>query len=82
MPRKDKEPSPLMTPREVAHVWNVSPRTVVARTKPQSKKRNRVEPCMLTPDLRWKREDVYRDLEQMSFARELVVRDGRRRRIA
>jgi hypothetical protein len=86
MPRRPRKvtrpPSPLMTPREVAHLWHVSPRTVVARTKPGARKRNRVEPCMLTPDLRWKREDVYRDLEAMSFSRELVLRDGRKRRVA
>lgn len=82
MQMKHKEPSPLLTPRQVAHLWNVSPRTVVNRTKPGSKKRNRLEPCMLTPDLRWKRVDVYADLDATSFARELERRDGRKRRIA
>lgn len=77
-----RTPSPLMTPREVAQVWHVSPRTVVNRTKSGSKKRNRVEPCMLTPDLRWRREAVYADLDAMSFSRELERRDGRKRRVA
>ena len=77
-----REPSPLMTPREVAQVWHLSPRTVVARTKPGATKRNRIEPCMLTPDLRWKRDEVLRDLAAMHFTRELVIRDGRKRRVA
>lgn len=82
MQKKPQEPSPLMTPAEVAQVWHLTKRTVIARTKPHSKKRNRVEPCFLTPDLRWKRDNVYADLEQASFHRELQCRDGRGRRLA
>lgn len=77
-----KTPSPLMTPAEVGQVWHLSKRTVIARTKPHSKKRNRVEPCFLTPDLRWKREDVYADLERASFHRELSSSTSRTQRIA
>lgn len=79
-----REPSPLMTPAEVAVVWHLTKRTVIARTKPHSRKRNRVEPCFLTPDLRWKREDVYRDLDAASFAREQLRKTGnlRQRRVA
>ena len=79
---KPRVQSPLMTPREVAHVWNVSPRTVVSRTKHGSPKRNRIEPCMLTPDLRWKREEVMRDLDAMTFDREMRIQRGRRGRVA
>lgn len=74
--------SPLMTPREVATLWHVSPRTVVARTKPGSPKRNRIEPCMVTPDLRWKRSEVEADLAQASYQREVTVLRGRQRRVA
>ena len=77
-----KQPSPLMTPAEVAAVWHTTPRTVKARVKPHSKKRNRVEPCMLTPDLRWRRDEVYVDLEQASYHREVARLRGRERRVA
>jgi len=78
-----RQPSPLMTPAEVAGVWHLTKRTVIARTKPGSRKRNRVEPCFLTPDLRWKREDVYADLERASFERERMQHSGlRQRRVA
>lgn len=77
-----RQPSPLMTAREVADVWHLNPRTVKNRLKPGSKKRNRVEPCMVTPDLRWKRADVYADLEQASYHRELTAKYGRERRLA
>ena len=60
----NRQPSPLMTPAEVAHVWHVTPRTVKARVRPTSPKRNRVEPIFTTPDLRWDRAAVYADLDQ------------------
>lgn len=78
-----REPSPLMTPAEVAQRWHLTKRTVIARTKPRSKKRNRVEPCFLTPDLRWKRDEVEADLQHASFAREQLRQSGiRQRRVA
>lgn len=76
----DHEPSPLMRPAEVAQVWRLSKRTVIARTKPTSSKRNRVEPCFLSPDLRWRRSEVYADLEQASYQRDAIVRIGTRQR--
>ena len=75
-----REPSPLMTPAEVAQKWHLTKRTVINRTKPHSKKRNRIEPCFLTPDLRWKREDVEADLARASFDREQHRQHGGRLR--
>lgn len=79
-----RDPSPLMTPAEVAHLWNLQPRTVKARCRPDSRKRNRVEPCQLTPDLRWNRDQVLADFAGMSFHAEVQRRSssGRAQRIA
>jgi hypothetical protein len=73
-----------MTPAEVAHLWNLQPRTVKARCKPGSRKRNRVEPCQLRPDLRWKRDQVMADFAAMSFHAEIqrLSLSGRPRRKA
>ncbi len=78
-----KQPSPLMTPAEVATIWHVTPRTVKARLKPESKKRNRVAPLYTEPDLRWDRAEVYADLDRCKQQRQSVialVRRGERRR--
>lgn len=77
-----KQPSPLMTPAEVAHLWHVTPRTVKARVKPGAPKRNRVEPIFTTPDLRWDRAAVYADLERAKQRPVSVIttlRPGQRR---
>lgn len=77
-----KTASPLMTPAEVAHVWHVTPRTVKARIKPGSPKRNRVEPLYTSPDVRWDRAEVYADLDRAKQQRSLtvLVRRGREQR--
>ena len=59
-----KQPSQLMTAAEVATIWHLTPRTVKARVKPSSLKRNRVEPLYTSPDLRWDRAAVYADLDR------------------
>lgn len=64
MMASNRQPSPLMTPAEVAHLWHVTPRTVKARVKPFAPKRNRVEPIYTVPDLRWDRAQVEADLER------------------
>lgn len=75
-----RQPSPLMTPAEVALVWHVTPRTVKARLAPGSLKRNRVEPIYTTPDLRWDRAEVYADLERAKQQRSVTVFVSRRGR--
>lgn len=80
-----RQPSPLMTPAEVALLWHVTPRTVKARLAPGSIKRNRVEPLYTTPDLRWDRAEVYADLERAKQQRSLTVlvtRGREQRRLA
>lgn len=79
-----KGPSPLMTAAEVAQVWNLTPRTVKARLKPTSTKRNPVAPLSDFPDLRWDRQQVYDHLDRARQQRSSVIAliHGRERRRA
>jgi hypothetical protein len=80
----NREPSPLMTPAEVAHLWRVTSRTVRARVKPGAPVRNRIEPIYTTPDLRWDRAAVLADLERAKKQPVSVIHvvRGRERRTA
>lgn len=74
-----RTPSPLMTPREVAHAYNVNIRTL--KTHVRLHKWKRILPCMLDP-LRWRRDDVEQDIARASYSRELTRLSGRERRLA